>query len=71
MLMPEVYYHADSDSVTVDLSNATNIVPNSRRLLVSNPERQLSIPLTRGLAISIPSQRGRPSAGVTGGIWTS
>jgi hypothetical protein len=36
MLMPEVYYHADSDSVTVDLS-AISITAQLTPLLVSNP----------------------------------
>jgi hypothetical protein len=36
MLMPEVYYHADTDSVTVDLS-AIGITAQITPLLVSNP----------------------------------
>lgn len=37
MLMPEVWYHADTDSVTVDLADATNIVAQLTPLLISNP----------------------------------
>jgi hypothetical protein len=37
MLMPEVYYHADTDSVTVDLTEATSIIPQLTPLLVSHP----------------------------------
>ena len=37
MLMPEVYYHADTDSVTVDLS-AIGIIAQLTPLLVSNPQ---------------------------------
>ena len=36
MLMPEVYYHADSDSVTVDLSSITSAAQLTP-LLISNP----------------------------------
>ncbi len=36
MLMPKVYYHADTDSVTVDLS-AIGIIAQLTPLLVSNP----------------------------------
>jgi len=36
MLMPEVYYHADTDSVTVDLS-AIGVVAQLTPLMVSNP----------------------------------
>ena len=37
MLMPEVYYHADSDTVTVDLSGVTNVVNQLTPLLISDP----------------------------------
>jgi len=37
MLMPEVYYHADTDTVTVDLAGVTNVVNQLTPLLISNP----------------------------------
>lgn len=37
MLMPEVWYHADTDRVTVDLTHATNPIAQLTPLLVSNP----------------------------------
>ena len=42
MLMPTVWYHADTDSVTVDLTDATNVVPQLMPLLISNPNDRFS-----------------------------
>lgn len=58
MLMPEVYYHADSDSVTVDLSNATNVVNQLTPLLVSNPEDSFD-PADPWYSDLDPSQQGQ------------
>ena len=41
MLMPEVYYHADSNTVTVDLSNII-VTAQLTPLLVSNPKDSFS-----------------------------
>jgi hypothetical protein len=41
MLMPEVYYHADTDTVTVDLS-AITVIAQLTPLLVSNPNDSFS-----------------------------
>ena len=41
MLMPEVYYHADTDSVTVDLS-AIRVTAQLTPLLISNPSDSFS-----------------------------
>ena len=41
MLMPEVYYHADTDTVTVDLS-AILVTPQLTPLLISHPGNEFS-----------------------------
>ncbi len=41
MLMPEVYYHADTDTVTVDLS-AISVTAQLTPLLISNPSDSFS-----------------------------
>jgi hypothetical protein len=41
MLMPEVYYHADTDTVTVDLS-AIHVTAQLTPLLISNPSDSFS-----------------------------
>jgi hypothetical protein len=41
MLMPEVYYHADTDMVTVDLS-AIRVTAQLTPLLISNPSDSFS-----------------------------
>lgn len=56
MLMPEVYYHADTDSVTVDLS-AIGITAQLTPLLVSNPNDGFN-PADPWFPYLDPSQQG-------------
>ena len=58
MLMPEVYYHADTDTVTVDLSGVTNVVNQLTPLLVSNPGDWFD-PASAWFDCLDPSQQGR------------
>jgi len=62
MLMPEVYYHADSDSVTVDLSalydvNGNPIIAQLTPLLVSDPGDSFD-PASPWYGYLDPSQQG-------------
>jgi hypothetical protein len=56
MLMPEVYYHADTDSVTVDLSGIS-VTAQLTPLLVSNPNDSFD-PGDPWFAYLDPSQQG-------------
>jgi hypothetical protein len=57
MLMPEVWYHEATDSVTVDLTDATSIVAQLTPLLVSHPNDRFD-PADPWYADLDPSQRG-------------
>jgi hypothetical protein len=56
MLMPEVYYHENTDSVTVDLS-AINVIAQLTPLLVSNPNDSFN-PADPWFQYLDPSQQG-------------
>jgi len=58
MLMPEVYYHADTDTVTVDLSGVTNVVNQLTPLLISAPQDWFD-PASAWFDCLDPSRQGR------------
>jgi hypothetical protein len=58
MLMPEVYYHADTDTVTVDLSGVTSGGNQLTPLLISNPRDSFD-PASAWFDCLDPSRQGR------------
>ena len=58
MLMPQVYYHADTDTVTVDLAGVTNVVNQLTPLLISAPHDWFD-PAAAWFDCLDPSRQGR------------